>query len=80
MTNLQELVRHLEQRARDSDIDFDTLAARLPDDPQRRAAALATALGLDALDAMTGRFSLQELEEQRLARIESAGTEGQAQA
>jgi hypothetical protein len=69
---LEERRAELERRAREREVDWDALSANLPEDPRARVAALATVLGFDALRAWREDVSLEQLEQERLARREAA--------
>ena len=63
----------LERRARESTgFSYDEAQAHLPEDPRARAAALATLMGLDAFDALREGVSVEQLENDRVARRELA--------
>jgi hypothetical protein len=73
MTNfLEERGAGLERRAKERGVDWDALSANLPEDPRARVAALATVLGFDALRAWREDVSLEHLEQESVARRETA--------
>jgi len=57
-----ELISALEDHARRRRSDFDEVARSLPENPQTRAAALASVLGYDPLLALKGA-TFEELEQ-----------------
>ena len=65
---LEHRVAELEGRARERDLDFEEMSAHLPEDPRARAAALATVLGLDALQALRDGITYEQLEQEAEAR------------
>jgi hypothetical protein len=68
---LQERAVELERRLSERDLDREAIAGSLPEDPRARVMALATVLGLDALEALREDLTVDELEEARRWRREA---------
>jgi hypothetical protein len=79
---LERRVAELEGRARERDLDVEEMSTHLPEDPRARAAALATVLGLDALQALRDGVTYEQLEQEaearRLAAEQAAGESAKA--